>query len=264
MSGSVAQVDRSSVGSMRAVFASRQFRRQSADSLLSAAAEAYPTLRGTVELLSEKVESEIVTRVEEQDQWDLPGETASANAGLPLFETPVFISFSSADEHLYQPPSSHAFAWWGTSPSPIIFTRRLDWSLGSTYWHEYSHFLLYYICPVEVAVSTSAPQSVLLKELYQIEDSEAVTEFLAQNTFLYDLLIEAHDKIVEFFGEDADVHLEVCDDPDFGGHQQLYAVIVTSLDTKDAIPLQERLDDTWWLDNLMRARGKFNIIVEYV
>jgi hypothetical protein len=264
MSGLVARVDSSSVGSMRAVFASRLFRRQSADSLLSAAAEAYWTPRSTLGPLSEKVESEIVTYVEEQDQWDLPGKTASANAGLPLFEMPILISISGTVERLYQPFPSHAFPWWGASPSPSIFGRRLDWPFGGVYRQEYPHLLLCHVCLAEVAVSTSTPQSVLLEELYQIEDSEAVAGFLAQNAFLYDLLVEAHGKIVEFFGEDADMHLEVSDDPDSGGDRQLYAVIVTSLAAMDAISIQERFDDAWWLDNLMRARGKFNIIVEYV
>lgn len=258
----IAQVERSSAAAVRAVFASCQVRHPPFTSLRSVATE--PDLESALTLYRKKVESEFVAYVEEPDQWDLAGETASANADLPIFETSVLISISGTVEHLYQPFPLHAFAWWSATPPSSLFSRRLDWSLGSTYWHEYSHFLLYRVCPAEVAVWTSTPQSDLLEDLYHIEDTAAVAEFLARNEFLHDLLVEAHNRIVEFFGEDADVHLEVCDDADSGGDRQLYAVISTPLAAKDAIPIQERFDDEWWLDNLMRACGKFNIIVEYV
>jgi hypothetical protein len=221
-------------------------------------------LESAFALNRETVESKIVALVEGRDQWGLPGETASANIGQPLFETPFLISVSAAVEHPYQSPPSHAFAWWGASSLPGLSGQRLGGLSGDVYGQECSYTVLYVTRSADVTVATFTLPSVTLKGLYQIEDSKAVTEFLAQNTFLNDLLVEAHDKIVEIFGEDADMHLELYEDPDFGSHQQLYAVIVTSLDTKEAIPLQERLDDTWWLDNLMRARGKFNIIVEYV
>jgi hypothetical protein len=260
MRGQSTHFDRASV---RAVSASRRFKWQTDASLSSAAAEAR-LMETALALNREKVESGIVASVRNRDQWGLLGETASANVGAPLFKTDVLISISGAVEHLYQPSPSHAFECWGASPSPSVFGRRQDWPFVGAYGQEYQYSLLYVTCPADVTVSTFTLPVVTLEGLYQIEDSKAVTEFLAHNAFLRDLLVEAHDKIVEFFGEDADVHLELYEDPDFRADRQLYAVIFTPLAAKDAIPIQERFDDAWWLDNLAKAHGKFNIIVEYV
>jgi len=46
--------------------------------------------------------------------------------------------------------------------------------------------------------------------------------------------------------------------------QKLFAVILTSLPADEAIRLQEELNNEWWLENLERARCRFNIDVEYV
>jgi len=103
-----------------------------------------------------------------------------------------------------------------------------------------------------------------IKLIYQIEDMAAVDEFLKDNAFLNDLLVEAHSKIIEIFGSETNVQLELIDDPDFRGNPKLYAVILTPLTAMEAMPIQERLDNAWWLGNLERAHGKFNIVLEYV
>jgi hypothetical protein len=260
MQRSIAQIDGSSVRPVKAVFASRRLRRQPS----LQAAEAYLELKSAP--YQEKDESTIVTIVGERDQWDLLSETASVNVEPLIFAEARPIE-SFAIQRPYQLGLQYSFGWPGKLYRPNIFDCSFDQisvGLFAIIRQRSPYRFLFNTAALECPWQAPIPQRVALEEIYQIEDSEAVAEFLAQNTFLYDLLVEAHDQIVEFFGEGADVHLEVCDDPDSGGDRQLYAVIVTSLAAKDAIPLQEHLDDAWWLDNLMRARGKFNIIVEYV
>lgn len=164
--------------------------------------------------------------VGEVNQWDLLTETASANASpsIVLYQIDIVLFRYLREEH---------------SPWCEIFAK---------YSRE----------------TFSTVQRTSLTDIFHIDDSAAIADFLTRNAFLNDLLIEAHNKIVEFFGENVDVHLALYDDPDSGDGQKLYAVIITPLAAKDAIPLQERLDEGWWLENLARAQGKFNIIVEYV
>src|SRR5262249_40894635 len=79
--------------------------------------------------------------------------------------------------------------------------------------------------------------------IYQIEEPEAVAEFLNNNVFLNELLVEAHAKIAEFFGSETKVHLELIDDQDYWVTPKLYAVILTQLTAMKAMPIQERLDN---------------------
>jgi hypothetical protein len=261
MQGLIAQVGGSSAGAVVSIFASRQW-----DFAFYSDSESMFAPVGNY------LEPMIGIYGGERDQWDLPDETASANASLPILVTPLGYSA------ILQPCQillRHNFEWWS---HPLLFIEDFGWRspllLTSVFDRVLDH--------VSVGVSQEGCLSDLwyknlvshfaghslqhadLGNLYDIEDSEAVTAFLTQNAFLRDLLVEAHGKIVEFFGEGTNVHLELVDDPDLGEDRQLYAVIFTSLATKDAIPLQESLDNAWWLDNLERASGKFNIIVEYV
>ncbi len=99
---------------------------------------------------------------------------------------------------------------------------------------------------------------------YQSEASAAVAQFLQENAFLNDLLVEIRDWVSKVFGAATSVRLDLLDDPEFRGEPQLYVVILTPLAAEAALALQARLDDEWWLDNLERARGKLNIYTECV
>lgn len=98
----------------------------------------------------------------------------------------------------------------------------------------------------------------------QSEAPAAVAQFLQENAFLNDLLVEIRDRVSKVFGAATSIRLDLLDDPDFLGEPKLYAVILTPLAAESALALQARLDDEWWLDNLERARGKLNIYTECV
>lgn len=91
-----------------------------------------------------------------------------------------------------------------------------------------------------------------------------VAQFIQENAFLAELLVEIRAKVSEMFGAATQIRLDLLDDPEFLGQPKLYAVILTPLAAEAALALQARLDDDWWLDNLDRAQGKLNLCVEYV
>jgi hypothetical protein len=272
MQGLIAHFDRYSVGAVGTGFASMQFRREPPASL-RATVVAEGKWESLLAPIHNKVEPDIlpygnlyeiqigiVSYETEQDQWEVPGESASANASIQLLAMPLYRYSIVVPTH--QLLFGHSYALWNRPIWTNAFDRALDRvSVGVS--EEGCQSGLWYKSLAD-NLQAFAPKPTNLEHLYHIEDSEDVTAFLTQNAFLRDLLVEAHEKIVEFFGEDVNLHLELVDDPDLRGDRQLYAVIFTPLSVKEAITIQEQLDDAWWLDNLARARGKFNIIVEYV
>lgn len=113
--------------------------------------------------------------------------------------------------------------------------------------------------------STALEQEQLVKgvaTLYTFKDYVPVANFLRENTFLLDLLIEAWGKIREYFGRDVSVALEVFADPEAKDSRQLVALIRTNLPLQEEVDLLETLYDEWWLDELPTAQCKLHIDVE--
>ena len=99
---------------------------------------------------------------------------------------------------------------------------------------------------------------------YQIEEPVAVAEFLRRHPFLPDLLSEARQQISAIFGTETPVELSLFDDPEWQGNPELCAQILTRLSAEEGLALQDRFDQSWWIDNLDRAQGKFVIMVGFV
>jgi hypothetical protein len=101
-----------------------------------------------------------------------------------------------------------------------------------------------------------------LTKLYTFDDDALVTNFLRENPFLLNLLIDAHEKIQGYFGSDVQVTLEVFTDPEAEDSQQLFALIHTDLSLEEEENRLEKLYDEWWLDTLTATRCKLVITVE--
>jgi hypothetical protein len=121
-----------------------------------------------------------------------------------------------------------------------------------------------YLALPQLAKPAQVQATSSLNDLYQIEEPDAVAEFLDRRPFLSDLLMEAYNKIIEVFGKGTPVKLKLFHDPAYPGSSKLFAVISTSLSAEEAIKLEDKLDQTWWIQNLDRARCQFNITVEFV
>ena len=102
-----------------------------------------------------------------------------------------------------------------------------------------------------------------IEQLYIFRRPDEVTAFLATHPFLAPLLLEAHGKIVEYFGP-SEIILEVITDPEAIDDHELFALIRVNLSADEALVRLDRLDAGWWLDVSRRGKGKFNIHVEFV
>jgi hypothetical protein len=107
----------------------------------------------------------------------------------------------------------------------------------------------------------AAPERV--EERYAVSNPEAVRRYLHFNPFLAELLTEADDRIKLLFGNDTQLKLELLQDPE-SDEEELFIVIVTAMSSEDAIKLQDRLENEWWLANLGKARQRLNIDIEFI
>jgi len=107
--------------------------------------------------------------------------------------------------------------------------------------------------------SAVAPDSGDLARLYQIDESESVTAFLAENPCLLPLLKAIPPHIEKAFGKSR-LRLYLS----FYDSKELWISVLTDLSAREAFPLLERFDNQFWLDNLGQANGKLNVRLEYV
>jgi hypothetical protein len=112
-------------------------------------------------------------------------------------------------------------------------------------------------------VSTKEPPLQTIEKLYAFHRPLEVKEFLAAHPFLEPLLVEAYDKIGDYFGPQPDVVLEVVTDPEAIDDRELFVFIRTNLPPEEALDRLDRLDQEWWLDAADQADGKLCIHVEF-
>lgn len=98
---------------------------------------------------------------------------------------------------------------------------------------------------------------------YQFKDGPAVNKFVRENAFLTELLLEAREKIREYFGEDVSAALDVVKERDAKSSGRLFVFILTTLRPKEAVARLDALDNDWWLAALAKAQGKVTIDIDY-
>ena len=103
-----------------------------------------------------------------------------------------------------------------------------------------------------------------LSRIYQLRGDRTVTDFIRENTILLELLFESNQKIREYFGSDVQVILELLVDPEAGDYRELFALVLTELKPEEALERLEKLDNEWWLEVSLLAKGLLNIDVEYI
>jgi hypothetical protein len=101
-----------------------------------------------------------------------------------------------------------------------------------------------------------------LKQLYVLRREEEVYDFLVKDSFLFPLLLEAYDKISNYFGESSKVFLEVVTDPE-AGDEELLISIHTNLRPDEAFNKLSQLDKEWWLDTPTYARKKICVDLDF-
>ena len=99
---------------------------------------------------------------------------------------------------------------------------------------------------------------------YEIHKMEEVKNFLSKNRDLFSLLEEIPNKVYEYFGDRQKLSLKVSHEPEFPQSLELWVSILTELSAKEALPLLEKFDEEWWLENMDRAGCKLNITLKFV
>ena len=102
-----------------------------------------------------------------------------------------------------------------------------------------------------------------LKSLYLFRDEPPVTSFLEKHSFLTPLLLQAREKIEEYFGPSS-IILDVSVDPDDPEYVMLWVRIQTTLEAADAVRLLTRFDEEWCLDTPISALELMNVNLEFV
>ncbi len=104
----------------------------------------------------------------------------------------------------------------------------------------------------------------VLSRKYKISKTDEVKNFLSNNRFLIKLIEEISSKISQYFGVNQKPALKISYEPEFPSSSELLVEIRTELSAKEAMPLLEKFDEEWWLENLDKANYKLSITLKFV
>ncbi len=109
---------------------------------------------------------------------------------------------------------------------------------------------------------TFQPQRLFraLENLYIFDNPKEIKNFLLTNDYLIEILFEAPCYIYRIFGQ-VPIHLELHHDPE-EGWDELFVVIKSTYSPEEAISLENRLAEEWFLDKMKATQGRLNIIEE--
>ncbi len=102
-----------------------------------------------------------------------------------------------------------------------------------------------------------------MEELYYIKDRAEVLAYIEKYSFLMPLLLEAPEKIKNFFPA-SELFLKVVIDREEPDWVELAIYINVSCVGKEAHEKLTRLDEEWWLDASDQAKSKLFINLEFV
>jgi len=103
----------------------------------------------------------------------------------------------------------------------------------------------------------------LLSRLYNIRRESEVFKFLEDKPSIISLVLEAHERIRDYFGSSTELVLEVITDPEATEDYELVIFVRTNLSPDDAFRMLEQLDEEWWLDASADMNEKLCIHVEF-
>jgi|GEM_PF-900841 len=160
----------------------------------------------------------------------------------------------SSTEYLKQPSSTiERFA-----PKPIFFT-----VLKRGFFAPVSITSEFYTTEEPLETSVTFERQRLIRKLegqYTFDNPKEIEYFLLTNDYLIEILFDATIHIYRIFGQ-VPIHLELHHDPE-EGWDELFIVIKSTYSAEEAIRLENRLAEEWFLDRIKDTRGKLNIIEE--
>ena len=99
---------------------------------------------------------------------------------------------------------------------------------------------------------------------YEIRNPSEVAKFLRENLFLFDLLKEIPQRLKKFFGENAELAVELFSEPEMPSSKEIFVLVITNDEAEKARSKMDKFDEKWWLENLGKANCKLNVSLEYV
>jgi hypothetical protein len=113
------------------------------------------------------------------------------------------------------------------------------------------------------AVLIPHPEIESLEQLYSFRNKKEVLDFIAENSFLLNTLLEAPAKIRPYF-PDSELCLQVDYDPEIIGEVNLLLWINHDFEAKEAIDKIHHLDCNWGLNIPAQVQDKFCVILGYL
>lgn len=101
----------------------------------------------------------------------------------------------------------------------------------------------------------------IVKKQYLIKEENELILFLVKNDFLNNILIEAKSKVINKFGQNIELFLEVHKDYE-ENYEELFIVIKAFMSPGEMLILLNELDEEWFLNIMDSTKGKLNITVE--
>jgi hypothetical protein len=117
---------------------------------------------------------------------------------------------------------------------------------------------------IELAPSSPLPPPWLNGHAHRmtLRQPEAVKAFLEENHFLIPVIEEASVKLVEYFGAETPLVLEIRSQAEDEG-SELFLYVKTDLPVPEALTRLDRFDEEWWLDEMGRSRNLMVIKLGY-
>ncbi len=112
-------------------------------------------------------------------------------------------------------------------------------------------------------ISSVSPIPSLDVGAYRFRNFEEVSQFLATNSHLVELLRKAYPQIVRLFGAQAIINLEVVSDPEGRDLPELFALIQSPASAASALDKLNQFDEEWWLV-AAASEDRLHFDVEYV
>lgn len=99
---------------------------------------------------------------------------------------------------------------------------------------------------------------------YTYRDEDAVRTFLVEHPRIVPILAEARRLIPHYFGMNLNVVLDVMTDPEESEARSLFALIQTSLEPDEALPLLDAFNDRWWRTTSATFAADVHFGLDYV
>ena len=130
-----------------------------------------------------------------------------------------------------------------SSPIPLTeFYKRREADESSIFWEFHNNFKT-------------------LSNVFEFKNPDEIRKFILQNRELVEVLLEGVDEIYRIFGSDIRLQLELHNDPE-EKWDELFIVIKSSYTAREAVELERKVFNEWFVYVMDKVNNKLNFIEE--